>query len=519
MDNTILIIILALVVIGFIYKIYNIKINNLQQKLKDYEDIELENEELKKEKNNLSQEKATLIEKISFLEEIKEKYDNLLQENQVDKSLIKELQTKLDEEQKNFNNLKENFENLKKEFENLTNEKNSLLSENSALNEKLSFLEEIKEKYDNLLQENQKDKSLIKELQTTLNKERSSFEEKLNIIKKSEKELKESFENVANKILEEHTKKLSNEGIKNFENILNPLNTNLKDFKEKVDKLYESEIKNISSLSNELKNIKELNQQLSNDANNLTKALKGDVKKIGNWGEVILEKILEMSGLREGIEFKREVVYKEDNKIYRPDVIVYLPNDRIVVIDSKVSLNAYDEYMSGKEEALKNHLISIKRHIDTLANKQYESLNQNSLDFVLMFVPIEGALMLALENDPNLFEYAFKKRIILTSPTTLLVSLRSIEVSWRYERQAKNITEVVKMAERLYDKIRGFIDDFEKIGDNLQKAQKSFEGAKNKLITGKGNVISQISKLKDKSGIQPKKELPKDIVEIANIEE
>jgi DNA recombination protein RmuC len=324
---------------------------------------------------------------------------------------------------------------------------------------------------------------------------------------------------VANKILEENAKKLSNEGIKNFENILAPLNNNLNEFKQKVDKLYESEIKNISSLFNELKNLKELNQQLSQEANNLTKALKGDVKKVGNWGEVVLERILEMSGLREGIEFKREVVFKEDNKVYRPDVVVYLPNDRIVIIDSKVSLNAYDEYVSGNENALKNHLLSIKSHIDKLAEKKYESLAHNSLDFVLMFVPIEGALMLALESEPNLFEYAFKKRIILTSPTTLLATLRSIEVSWRYEKQAKNIAEIVKMAENLYDKVRGFVDDFEKVGDNLAKAQKSYEGAKNKLITGRGNVISQISKLKDKAGIKPKKELPKELVEIAKAEE
>jgi DNA recombination protein RmuC len=293
----------------------------------------------------------------------------------------------------------------------------------------------------------------------------------------------------------------------------------LNEFKQKVDKLYESEIKNISSLFNELKNLKELNQQLSEEAQNLTKALKGDVKKVGNWGEVVLERILEMSGLREGIEFKREVVFKEDNKTYRPDVVVYLPNDRIVIIDSKVSLNAYDEYVSGNEDALKNHLLSIKHHIDKLAEKKYENLANNSLDFVLMFVPIEGALMLALENDPSLFEYAFKKRIILTSPTTLLATLRSIEVSWRYEKQAKNIAEIVKMAENLYDKVRGFVDDFEKVGDNLDKAKKSFDNAKKKLTDGRGNVISQISKLKDQAGIKPKKELPNELVEIAKAEE
>ncbi|GAX87860.1 DNA recombination protein RmuC [Lebetimonas natsushimae] len=479
----ILAVLLAVVIAGFMYY--------LMKKTK------LESEKLKSEFEELNK----------IYEETKNKFQYHMAQEAVMQKEIENLNEKITD-----------YEELKKEYENLNNEKNNILNENSALKEKLSFLEKIEEKYQNLLEENQKDKALIKELQTKIEEEQKSFEEKLSIIKKSEEELKTAFENVANKILEENAKKLSNEGIKNFENILMPLNNNLNEFKQKVDKLYESEIKNISSLFNELKNLKELNQQLSQEANNLTKALKGDVKKVGNWGEVVLERILEMSGLREGEEFKREVVFKGE-KTYRPDVVVYMPNDRIVIIDSKVSLNAYDEYVSGNEDALKNHLLSIKSHIDKLAEKKYEALVHNSLDFVLMFVPIEGALMLALESDPGLFEYAFKKRIILTSPTTLLATLRSIEVSWRYEKQAKNIAEIVKMAENLYDKVRGFVDDFEKVGDNLAKAQKSYEGAKNKLITGRGNVISQISKLKDKSGIKPKKELPNELVEIAKAEE
>jgi DNA recombination protein RmuC len=456
----------------------------------------------------------------------------LLREKKENKQLNKLLENKKEEIQslknseilvkkdiENLNKQINEVENLKKEYNKLLEEKNNLLRENSALNEKLSFLGDIKEKYDNLLIINQKDKEKIKELQTKLQEEEKSFEDKFNFIKKSEKELKEVFENIANKILEENTKKLTNDSVKSFEYILNPLNNSLKEFKEKVDKLHESEVKNIASLFNELKNLKELNQQLSKEANNLTKALKGDVKKIGNWGEVVLEKVLEISGLRQGIEFKREVVFKEGNKTYRPDVVVYLPNDRIIIIDSKVSLNAYDEYVNGKEDALNDHLNSIKRHIDTLAEKNYEGLNVNSLDFILMFVPIEGALMLALKNNPNLFEYAFKKRIILTSPTTLLATLRSIEISWRYEKQAKNIAEVVKIAENLYDKVRGFSDDFEKIGDSLNKAQKTFESAKNKLTTGRGNVISQIIKLKEKSGIKPKKEISKELIEGSNFNE
>jgi len=404
-----------------------------------------------------------------------------------------------------------------KAFLQLQNQLNYLKTELSAKNEQIKNLNEIKAKYELLQKENILDKAKITELETKLNENEKNYYEKLEIIKKSEEELKKTFENIASKILEESRVKLSNEGVKNIENILNPFNKDIKEFKEKVEKFYESELQNLSFLFNELKNLKELNIRLSEEANNLTKALKGDVKKAGNWGEVVLERILEMSGLREGYEFKREVVFKKNDKIYRPDVVVYLPNERVVIIDSKVSLKSYSDYIAGDENALKNHLVSIKRHIDSLAQKKYELLDKNSLDFILMFIPIEGALSLALEKETDLFEYAFKKKIILTSPTTLLATLRSIEISWRYEKQAKNIDEIIKLVENLYDKLRGFMEDFERVGDSLQKAQKSFEGAKNRLITGKGNVISQITKIKEKSGIKPKKELPKDLVEIAKV--
>jgi len=230
--------------------------------------------------------------------------------------------------------------------------------------------------------------------------------------------------------------------------------------------------------------------------------------------------VLELSGLRKGIEYEREVSLNDDGKRYRPDVIVHLPNDRDVIIDAKTSLNAYQEYINTEDKAyIKAHIQALKNHIDNLADKKYEKLDGvNSLDFVFMFVPIENALLLALENDSSLFEYAFKKRVVLVSPTTLLVSLRAIESSWRFERQAKNIEEVVKTAENLYDKVRGFVEDFEKIGKSLESAQKTYENAKNKLTSGRGNVIRQIELLKQKSGIKPKKEISKDLVDVAMIE-
>jgi len=302
--------------------------------------------------------------------------------------------------------------------------------------------------------------------------------------------------------------------------ILNPLQHQMKEFRERIEFLSKEEASKISALENELKNLKDLSHKLSTDAENLAKALKGEKKTQGNWGELVLERVLELSGLRKGIEYEREVSLNDDGKRYRPDVIVHLPNDRDVIIDAKTSLNAYQEYINTEDKAyIKAHIQALKNHIDNLADKKYEKLDGvNSLDFVFMFVPIENALLLALENDSSLFEYAFKKRVVLVSPTTLLVSLRAIESSWRFERQAKNIEEVVKTAENLYDKVRGFVEDFEKIGKSLESAQKTYENAKNKLTSGRGNVIRQIELLKQKSGIKPKKEISKDLVDVAMIE-
>ena len=427
----------------------------------------------------------------------------------------KELNNKLNyanmQNAKNEEILKQ-FEELKKEFAKLETKKASILESKNEIEkslasslQKLEMLENIEKDYKSLQEINAADKATIKELETKLKENEKSFEEKLKIIKKSEEELKNTFDNLAAKILESTQQKAE----KNIATLLNPLNNELKSFREKVENLSEKEHLSINLLKKEVEDLKNLSIKLSDDAQNLTKALKGEKKLQGNWGELVLERVLEMSGLRKGIEYEREVSLKNDeNKTYRPDVIVHLPNKRDIIIDSKVSLNAYSEYVkNNNEEALKRHIQAIKKHIDTLADKKYENLNGvNSLDFIFMFVPIENALNLALENS-DLFEYAFKKRVVLVSPSTLLVSLRAIEASWRYERQAENIKEVVKSAENLYDKVRGFLEDFEKIGKSLDTAKDTYEKAKNKLSTGRGNVIRQIAILKEKAGIKPKKEI------------
>lgn len=290
------------------------------------------------------------------------------------------------------------------------------------------------------------------------------------------------------------------------------------EFKKKVEDIYDKESKDRSILQTELKLLKELNLQISTDATNLTNALKGKNKQQGIWGEMVLEKVLESSGLRSDIEFKREVSLKDDeNQTFRPDVIVYLPQDRHIIIDAKMSLIAYNDYTNNEDENLKkiylkNHINSIKEHIKSLANKKYENLKEiNSLDFIFMFIPIEGALLLALGNDANLYDEAFKQKIILVSPTTLLVALRAVENTWRYERQSQNIAEVSKRAELLYSKFVSFVQDLKKVDDGINKASESYKNAFSKLSTGSGNLISQATELKRVSNIKPKKELNKEL--------
>jgi DNA recombination protein RmuC len=294
----------------------------------------------------------------------------------------------------------------------------------------------------------------------------------------------------------------------------------LTDFKKKVEDVHTKDNEARGELRQELKMLKELNQKISNEAQNLTNALTKDNKQQGNWGEMILAKVLESSGLREGHEFKREKVLKDDdNNSFKPDVIVHLPDDRHIIIDAKTSLNAYTQYMSSddelqKKEHLKKHIKSIKEHIKELSEKKYEDLlGVHSLDFILMFVPIEGALHLALDNDVNLYNEAFKKKIFLVSPSNLLIALRAVENTWRYEKQAQSITDVYKRAEELYKKFVGFVDDLKKVDKGLEMARTNYDDAFKKLSSGNGNLVSQATMLKKVSSIKPKKELDNVLVD------
>ena len=367
-------------------------------------------------------------------------------------------------------------------------------------------------------------KTQIATLETKLKEQNSALREKIDLLQNSEAKLKIEFENLANKIFEDSSKKIIEQNQQNLNNVLNPVKEQLRDFKQKVEDVYDKESNARSALRNELKTLKELNQKMTTEAHNLTKALRSNTKQQGIWGEMILENVLEKSGLREDFEYFREKqTTDEEGKVYRPDVVVKLPDSRDIIIDAKTSLFAYNDYMAADDEQkqsyLKAHIRSIREHIKGLANKNYENLKGiNSLDFIFMFIPVEGALLLALDNDTNLYDEAFKQKIILVSPTTLLVALRAVENTWRYEKQAQSITDIYSRAEEFYKKFVGFIEDLEKVGRSINDANKSYENAFSKLKTGRGNLIGQVEKLKQISNIKPKKELDNSLVENAIID-
>ena len=329
------------------------------------------------------------------------------------------------------------------------------------------------------------------------------------------------FENLANQIFEAKTKSFAEQSRSNLDTILTPFKEKISEFEKRVNEAYTTEGKERHSLIKEVQKLQELNQKLGEDAENLTKALKGDTKTQGTWGEIILERILEESGLRKGIEYDTQGGFRDsDGKLLKPDVIVHLPEDKDIVIDSKVSLVAYEKYVRAetegeKETAVKEHLLSINAHLKGLESKKYDELpGLKSLDFVLMFIPIESAFMLAIEKDNEIFRKAFEKNIMIVSPSTLLVTLRTIQNIWRYEYQNKNALEIADRAGALYDKFVGFVDDLEKVGSQLDSTRRAYDGAHNKLTSGKGNLITRAQGLID-LGVKSRKQLPANIRQAA----
>ncbi|MGB1800804.1 MAG: DNA recombination protein RmuC [Gammaproteobacteria bacterium] len=362
-------------------------------------------------------------------------------------------------------------------------------------------------------------KATIAELSTRLDEERKVSQEKLALLEQAERKMMETFENLSNKILDEKSKKFTEQNKTNIGEVLNPLREQLGDFRKKIEDVYDKETKDRMSLYHEITNLKSLNEQMSKDAINLTKALKGDSKKRGDWGEVILERVLEDSGLQNGREYEVQGSYRDENgKLFYPDIVVHLPNSRDVIIDSKISLNAYERYYAAedereKQQALNEHLTSVRTHVNDLKGKSYDELvGVNSLDMVLMFVAIEPALMLAFENDDSLFQDAFTKGIFLVSPSTLTMNLQVIQNMWRYEYQNQNAQEIAKKAGDMYDKFAGFVEALEDVGDKLGKAQNAYETAHNRLADGKGNLISRAEAIRKLGELKTNKQLPEDLV-------
>lgn len=329
------------------------------------------------------------------------------------------------------------------------------------------------------------------------------------------------FENLANKILEEKSQKFSKQNQENIENILHPLNEKIHRFEQKVTQTHKESIDYHAALRQQIIGLKELNQQMSQETINLTKALKGDNKVQGNWGELILERVLEKSGLEKGREYEVQKSFQtETGNRYQPDVIVHLPGDKKMIIDAKVSLVAYERYVNEEDESkqenfLKEHLLSLKQHITSLSFKNYQDLYEtNSPDFVLLFIPIESAFSTALQVEASLYTQAFDKNIVIVTPATLLATLRTIETMWKQQKQQENAYEIARQAGLLYDKFEGLVQDLTKVGRKIEETNTEYHKAFNKLSEGKGNLITSVQKLKD-MGAKAKKSLDTTLVDKA----
>jgi DNA recombination protein RmuC len=333
-------------------------------------------------------------------------------------------------------------------------------------------------------------------------RERLSDQEKS--IQEIQKKFQLEFQNIAGKLLEEKSQKFVETNKTNLDILLNPLKENIKAFEEKVDKVYNMEAAERNTLKGVISQLMELNKLISNEAQNLTKALKGDSKKQGNWGEVILERVLERSGLVKDREYRMQVsLTSENGGRLQPDVIVDLPDEKHIIIDSKVSLVAYERLVSCETEEerklySKAHVESIRGHVNDLSSKNYHALYQiNSPDFVLLFVPIESSFSFAVQIDAELFSFAWEKRVVIVSPSTLLATLRTISSIWKQERQNRNVLEIARLSGTMYDKFVNFINDMESIGKNIKQTQAAYDGAMNKLIEGNGSLSKTADKIKN----------------------
>lgn len=402
----------------------------------------------------------------------------------------------------------------------------SLSNDNSKLLERSGML--VKEK-DTLNTQIEKERERVIESSSKLSalqSDHSNLQQKLSEQKAEIEQLQEKFtkefENLANKIFEEKSTKFTEQNKEKLSEILNPLKEKIFEFEKKVDETNKESIKGHASLREQLQMLKEMNQQITLEAKNLTTALKGQTKTQGNWGEFILESILEKSGLVKGREYVvQESITTESGKRFQPDVVLNLPENKSIVIDSKVSLIAYERYVSADDDkekslALRDHVSSVRGHLKNLSSKNYQSLyNLNSLDYVLMFMPIEPAFALAVQHDSSLFNDAFEMNIVFVSPSTLLATLRTIASIWRQEKQNRNALEIAKQSGDMLDKFTAFVEDLLTVGKGLISVKDNYDKAMNKLTDGRGNLISRAEKIKE-LGAKTNKQLPPSIINRAD---
>ncbi|MGM8363022.1 DNA recombination protein RmuC [Flavobacterium sp. ARAG 55.4] len=397
-----------------------------------------------------------------------------------------------------INQLREQLSNEKIQFEKqlaISNqEKETIRNEKDSLAIQLSKKEVD---FDNLWERNKEQKDEVEKLQEKFTKE---------------------FENLANKILDEKSNKFTEQNKENMKNILSPLQDKIQLFEKKVEDTHKESIDYHAALRQQILGLREMNLQMSKETLNLTKALKGDSKMQGNWGELVLERVLEKSGLEKGREYEVQQSFtsQDGNRVF-PDVVINLPDGKKMIVDSKVSLTAYEKYINEEDDALKiiylkEHVNSIKRHVEQLGNKSYQDLYQiESPDFVLLFIPIEPAFAIALNEDSAMYNKAFEKNIVIVTPATLLATLRTIDSMWTNQKQQENAFEIARQAGALYDKFEGFVADLIKIGKKIDETKTEYSGAMNKLVDGSGNLIVRVEKLK-KMGAKAKKALPESIL-------
>ncbi|MDA9552537.1 DNA recombination protein RmuC [Flavobacteriaceae bacterium] len=346
--------------------------------------------------------------------------------------------------------------------------------------------------------------------------------EKINLtreaeLEKRQEQLRKDFEILATKILDEKSEKFTLQNKENIKQILNPLQDKIQLFEKKVEDTQIRSVKMHSALEEQLKGLKDLNQQMTKEATNLTKALKGDSKMQGNWGELVLERVLEKSGLEKDREyFVQQSFNLPDGTRVLPDVVLHLPDNKRMIIDSKVSLTDYERYVNAEEDErpafLKAHINSIRKHVDQLSEKKYEDLYDiQSPDFVLLFIPIEPAFAIAINEDNSIYNKAFEKNIVIVTPATLLATLRTVDTMWNNEKQQRNAIEIARQAGALYDKFEGLVSDLTGVGKKIDAAKTDYSAAMNKLVEGRGNLITSVEKLK-KLGAKAKKSLPEIII-------